>query len=72
LPAPRSHSAQPKRKTGSARGGGEFSLEDLIAQMRQMRKMGTMGALMESLPQAAVSAAKPPPAEELDRQLRRS
>jgi signal recognition particle subunit SRP54 len=51
---------------------GEFSLEDLIGQMRQMRKMGSLGALMENMPQAAVRAAKPPPPEELDRQMRRS
>jgi signal recognition particle subunit SRP54 len=59
-------------KQAQRAAAGEFSLEDLIAQMRQMRKMGSMGALMDSLPQAAVSAARPPPPEEMDRQLRRS
>ncbi len=51
---------------------GEFSLEDLIGQMRQVRKMGSLGALMESMPQAGVNAAMAPAPEELDRQMRRS
>ena len=59
-------------KQAQRAAAGEFSLEDLITQMRQMRKMGTLGALMDSLPQAAATAAKAPPPEELDRQLRRS
>jgi signal recognition particle subunit SRP54 len=59
-------------KQAERAAGGEFSLEDLIGQMRQMRKMGSLSALMESMPQAAVNAAKAPPPEELDRQMRRS
>ncbi len=59
-------------KQAQRAAGGEYSLEDLIEQMRQMRKMGSLSALMESMPLAAVNAAKAPPPEELDRQMRRS
>ena len=51
---------------------GEFSLEDWMQQMKQVRKMGPLGQIMEMLPGQMGQAARNIPPEEMEQQLKRT
>jgi signal recognition particle subunit SRP54 len=53
-------------------GRGEFTLEDLAEQLRQVRKMGPVGKILDLLPVGVVSPAKGIDASMADRQLGRT
>ena len=61
--------AQTAQLAAKLKAGGGFTLADFREQMRQMQKLGGMGALMEHLP--AKLAGKAPGAKDGDRTLRR-
>jgi signal recognition particle subunit SRP54 len=49
----------------------EFDLEDFLEQMRQMRRLGSMGQILEMLPQIGGVRPSEVDSQEADRQLRR-
>ena len=49
---------------------GEFSLEDFANQLRQLRKMGPLGQLLEMLPGGMGQLAKQISPQEAEQQLR--
>ncbi len=51
---------------------GEFTLEDWMEQMNQVRKMGPLGQLMDMLPGQVGQAARNIPPEEMEAQLKRT
>jgi signal recognition particle subunit SRP54 len=51
---------------------GEFTLEDWMEQMRQVRKMGPLGQLMDMLPGQMGQAARNIPPDEMEAQLKRT
>jgi len=51
--------------------GGEFTLEDLLGQLRQMRKLGPLGQLMEMLPGAGAARITPEQQRDAEADLRR-
>ncbi|MEX0900247.1 MAG: signal recognition particle protein [Gammaproteobacteria bacterium] len=61
--------AESTKLAAKLKAGGGFTLADFRDQMRQMQKLGGMGALMEHLP--AKLAGKAPGAADSDRMMRR-
>ena len=61
--------AESAKLAAKLKAGGGFTLADFREQMRQMQKLGGMGALMEHLP--AKLTGKAPAAKDGDRTLRR-
>ena len=51
---------------------GDFSLEDWMQQMQQVRKMGPLGQIMDMLPGQMGQAARNIPPEEMEQQLKRT
>ncbi|MBN1304167.1 MAG: signal recognition particle protein [Anaerolineales bacterium] len=51
---------------------GQFSLEDWLDQIRQMRKMGPMGQIINMLPGQLGQAARQTDPQEIERQFKRS
>jgi signal recognition particle subunit SRP54 len=51
---------------------GEFSLEDLVNQMRQIRKMGPIGQLLEMIPGAGAARMTPAQQQEAEAGMRRT
>jgi signal recognition particle subunit SRP54 len=51
--------------------GGEFTLEDLLGQLRQMRKLGPLGQLLEMLPGAGATRITPEQQRDAEADLRR-
>ena len=51
---------------------GEFSLEDFAAQLASVRKMGSIGKLLESLPMAMTGAAQAVDSQQAERQLKQT
>ena len=59
-------------KQASKLMSGEFSLEDWMDQMRQVRKMGPLGQIMDMLPGQMGQAARDIPPDEMEAQLKRT
>ena len=51
---------------------GDFTLEDWMQQMSQVRKMGPLGQIMDMLPGQMGQAARNIPPEEMEQQLKRT
>jgi signal recognition particle subunit SRP54 len=51
--------------------GGEFTLEDLLGQLRQMRKLGPLGQLLEMLPGAGGARITPEQQRDAEAEMRR-
>ena len=51
---------------------GEFTMEDWMDQMRQVRKMGPLGQIMDMLPGQMGQAARDIPPDEMENQLKRT
>jgi signal recognition particle subunit SRP54 len=51
---------------------GEFTLEDLVRQMRQIRRMGPIGQLLEMLPGTGAARMTPAQEEEAEAGMRRT
>ena len=51
---------------------GEFTLEDWMLQMSQVRKMGPLGQIIDMLPGQMGQAVRNIPPEEMERQLKRT
>ncbi len=51
---------------------GEFTLEDWMQQMQQVRKMGPLGQVMDMLPGQMGQAARNIPPDEMEKQLKRT
>jgi signal recognition particle subunit SRP54 len=49
---------------------GDFTLEDFAAQLASVRKMGSIGKLLESLPMGMLGSARDLDSQQADRQLR--
>ena len=64
--------AQEAEKQAERLMSGEFTLEDWMEQMRQVRKMGPLGQLMDMLPGQMGQAARSVPPEEMEAQLKRT
>jgi len=51
---------------------GQFTLEDWMEQMRQVRQMGPLGQIMDMLPGQLGQAARNVPPQDMERQLKRT
>ncbi len=51
---------------------GDFTLEDWMQQMKQVRKMGPLGQIMDMLPGQMGQAARNVPPDEMEKQLKRT
>ena len=65
-------SEEDAEKQASKLMSGEFTLEDWMEQMRQVRKMGPLGQIMDMLPGQMGQAARNIPQDEMESQLKRT
>lgn len=64
--------AEDPEKQASKLMSGEFTMEDWMDQMRQVRKMGPLGQIMDMLPGQMGQAARNIPPDEMENQLKRT
>lgn len=64
--------AEDAEKQASKLISGEFTMEDWMDQMRQVRKMGPLGQIMDMLPGQMGQAARNIPPDEMENQLKRT
>jgi len=64
--------AQDAEQQASKLMSGEFTMEDWMDQMRQVRKMGPLGQIMDMLPGQMGQAARDIPPDEMENQLKRT
>lgn len=64
--------AEDAEKQASKLMSGEFTMEDWMDQMRQVRKMGPLGQIMDMLPGQMGQAARNIPPDEMENQLKRT
>jgi signal recognition particle subunit SRP54 len=52
-------------------GTGQFTLEDMVSQLRQVRKLGPFSSILENLPTSSLGSLPNIKPEEVDRRMRR-
>ncbi|MBN2083826.1 MAG: signal recognition particle protein [Anaerolineales bacterium] len=64
-------SAEETRKQAGQILGGEFTLEDLLAQIRQIRKLGPLGQILDMLPGAGAGKITPQEQRDAEQDMKR-
>jgi signal recognition particle subunit SRP54 len=70
--AEQAFSAEEAGKQAAQLLGGEFTMEDLLAQIRQMQKIGSLGQILEMLPGAGAAKITPEKQREAEAGMKRS
>ena len=64
--------AEDAEKQAKKMMSGDFTMEDWMEQMQQVRKMGPLGQIMDMLPGRMGAAARSVPPDEMEQQLKRT
>lgn len=68
--AERAFDLQDKERTAQSLMAGQLTLEDMVSQLRQVRKLGPISAVLESLPAATQGGLPKFNPDEVDRRMR--